>query len=190
MKTKNYLFGIAALALAVAIWLSGSCGAVPGKVTGGGTIPSTDGVPGDTANFGFNGDSCNFVAGNPSSIKGNFNYLDINAPGFQPGGVKMKGDVSEAAQCVFPLGGTLLDSACAICVALGFQGTLYGVVVNYRSTNPNFSGNGTIFACVADGGKGVNATSDSVAVGVVNGPFSGYFNFGPAQGNIQSHPCK
>src|SRR5262245_22761767 len=80
------------LLVAVAWGLSGCVLTFPGKVTGGGSIPSAGGS--GNANFGINADSCS------GTVKGHFNYHDMNAdPTTWPGGVKMNGDVTDVAQC-------------------------------------------------------------------------------------------
>lgn len=49
---------------------------LPGFVTGGGWIESADQIPGDHANFGFNGEQCDLA----SAPTGHFNFHDMSAP--------------------------------------------------------------------------------------------------------------
>ncbi len=172
MKTSHFLFAKAMFALVAVVGVSGCA---PGKVTGGGWIPSASGDPGDKANFGFNAAQCD-----PDAIRGQFNYHDQNAPLFAAGGgVKMNGPV------VAPGG---------LCVAFppcGCPAGSYWITVEYGSTNPNFPGDGVAVACVTDNGEGINATSaDMGSISVTSGPYTGYFNSGPVQGNIRAHDCK
>lgn len=163
------------------------CG-VPGKVTGGGWIPSS-GDDSKKANFGFNGNSCDGLA------NGHFNFHDKYADGFK-GGVKMNGEVMEAYECVGDIlidnpgcyVGTFPDALDFTCYALGFP--YYEIRVEYRSTNPRHRGEGMAIACIRDNGEGANATSsDEAYISVLSGPYVDYKNSGPVQGNIQSHPC-
>jgi hypothetical protein len=173
--------------LALGLILGFSACTSPGFVTGGGHLPSSDGVPGDKANLGFSGQQCDLS----QPATGNFNYHDTHAAP-QPGGVQMNGDVVDAAIC--SCGGSSTGSrACVFCVVVfgcpSNPSSVYGIDVNYRSTNSQFPGTGTAAACVIDNGEGVNATEDQAAVRVFTGPFAGYFDRGPAQGNIQAHSC-
>ena len=171
MKTSYFLFAKAVFALVAVVGVSGCA---PGKVTGGGWIPSTSGDPRDKANFGFNAAQCDADA-----IRGRFDYHDQNAAGFAAaGGVKMNGPVTamtglcETPPCPCPAGS-------------------YVITVDYGSTNPNFPGDGVAVACVTDNGEGINATSaDMGSISVTSGPYTGYFNSGPVQGNIRAHDCK
>ena len=181
MIKNSFIRGIALLAILGIAGLYG-CG-VPGKVTGGGFLENCDG---SKANFGFNASSCD------GYITGQFNYIDINAPFGD--GVKMNGKVVDAAECVDP---DLCNSTieCGYCKSLmkGYNGDLervYQVTVDYRSTNPRYRGKGKAIACVADNGEGINAVApDLAAIKVTSGPYKGYFNAGPIQGNIQAHDC-
>ena len=156
--------------------------AIPGKVTGGGTIPSTSGVSGNKANLGFIGDGCD-----PDNVAGSFNYHDKNAPGFQPGGVKVLGAVVEAGECALPNGDTTGNQACGLC---GDSAT-HGITALYRSTNPKQPGTGTVIACLTDNGEGANAGApDAGIIEVLSGPFAAYFNAGAVQGNVQVHSCE
>jgi hypothetical protein len=181
---KTQLLGIAIL---MGFGLSGC--AVPGKVTGGGSMPSASGVPGEKANLGFKAEQCalDVVA------SGQYNYRDDRAPGF-PGGVALNGAVLEAGECVSPNPSLPLDFACFVCTH-NFPGLpAYGFVVDYRSTNPNvpdiLPAGQTAVACVTDNGEGVKATSaDFGRIFVQTGPYAGYNNSGPIKGNIQRHEC-
>ena len=170
MKTSHFLLAKAMFLVAVV----GVSGCAPGKVTGGGWIPSTSGDPRDKANFGFNAAQCE-----EGVIRGRFDYHDHNAAGFAAaGGVKMNGPVTETT-------GLCGGPPCA-CAAGS-----YVITVDYDSTNPNFPGNGVAVVCVADNGAGINATSaDMGSLRVATGPYMGYANSGPVQGNIRAHDCK
>jgi hypothetical protein len=177
--------------------------AKPGAVTGGGWMPS-QACPGDLcgddecdskANFGFNASTCDSEPGCGSySIVGHFNYIDRDAVGYD-GGVKMNGFVVEAAECVDFYPGAEVE--CSFCKEAVYDEygcpdceRVYYVKVNYRSTNPRYRGTGVAIACVADNGEGINAiTADMAFVKAIEGPFDGYYNYGPVQGNIQAHEC-
>lgn len=163
---------------------------VPGFVTGGGWLPSADKIPGDHANFGLVGEQCDL--NQPPT--GHFNYHDIADPAYE-GGVKMNGTLADATKCVSGSPG-FVTNACHVCAAI--KGIVppgvspegvYGLDVNYRSTNPKCPGIGAAVVCVVDGGEGFNATADAAAVRVQTGPFAGYSNEGEVQGNIQAHLC-
>ena len=183
MRTRHDRFGLSVLAtvaLGVAIAGCSSGGPRPGpgsqfvpvKISGGGWIPSVMGLPAK-ANFGFNAAHCT-----ATTFSGNFNYHDKHARDFQPGGVKMNGAVVDATQCV--------DGPCAS----GCPKDSFEAVVEYRSTNPRFPGNGTARACVADNGEGSKAESDDRAlITVVDGIYAGYSNQGDVHGNIQLQGC-
>ncbi len=180
MKTSHFLLAKAMFALVAVIGVSGCAG--PGKVTGGGWIPSTSGDPGDKANFGFNAAQCDV-----GTIRGRFDYHDQNAAGFAAaGGVKMNGPVTETGLCgVAPFTGG------GPCGFLFCPDGSYVITVEYSSTNPNLPGDGTAFACVTDNGEGINATSADMGLVVVpTGPYAGYVNSGLVQGNIRAHDCK
>src|SRR5262245_24533001 len=151
----------------------------PMKMTGGGWIPSAADLPGAKANFGFNASHCTV-----DTFEGHFNYHDKSAPSFQPGGVKMNGDVVSAFLCT----GADCPPGCEVNSLVA--------EVEYRSTNPKFPGTGTARACVVDNGEGAHATAPDYAVITVgSGPFgpmrgrAGYANSGNVQGNIQFHDC-
>lgn len=151
-------------------------GFVGAKMTGGGWIPSSSGVQGHKANFGFNAAQC---VESVLAISGHFNFHDKHAPGFQPGGVKMNGSVVGVNLCS---PGPCPSSGCPV-------GSVE-VEVAYRSTNPRFPGLGTALACVEDNGEGAKATApDRGKIVVMDGPFEDYQNEGPVQGNIQAHTC-
>jgi hypothetical protein len=169
---------------------------LPGFVTGGGWIGSADEVPGHHANFGFNGEQCDL--NNPPT--GHFNFHDMSAPGY-PGGVKINGTLADATLCETDTsaspGAVEATQACQFCATLSNlvpQGVtpqgVYGLDVNYRSTNPRYPGVGAAIVCVADDGEGFNAAaSDGAAISITTGPFTEYTNQGPVQGNVQAHPC-
>ena len=175
-----------AIAIVTGLGLSGC--AVPGKVTGGGSMPSASGIPGEKATFGFKAEQCDFTV----AASGQYNYRDDAAPGF-PGGVAFNGAVLEAGKCVSPSVTAQLDFACVVC-AVNFPGLpADGFVVDYRSTNPNVADTlpvQTAVACVTDNGEGTKATSaDFGRIFVINGAYSGYTNSGPVKGNIQEQNC-
>jgi len=163
-----------------------------GFVTGGGWIQSADQVPGDHANFGFNGKQCDY----PSPPTGHFNFHDKSAPGFD-GGVKINGTLADATLCGTATSGPVGTNACQFCGSLTNlvpKGVtpegVYGLDVNYQSTNPRYPGVGAAVACVVDDGEGFNAAaSDGAAISITSGPFAHYVNQGPVQGNIQAHTC-
>jgi hypothetical protein len=177
MKKRDELSGIVILVLAAVVGLSGC--AQGGKVTGGGWIPSASGEAGEKANFGFNAEECT-----PDEVKGHFNYHDKALE------VKMNGPVIDAGECVEPFSNPNLSLSCLFCT-LTFPGLpAYGIEVAYRSTNPALPGTGNAIACVTDNGEGANATSaDLGRIFVLSGPYAGYQNAGPVQGNIQAHRC-
>jgi hypothetical protein len=155
--------------LPLVLALAAACGLCacdfPGRATGGGTIPSVSGMSGQKANFGFTAQWCD------GTYKGQFNFHDKDAFGFQPGGVKMSGEVTQAGKEAGGTGG-------------------YGISVSYTSRNPFFPGTGIAYIYVVDNGQGAKATSaDSVQLYVDSGPFAGYLNTGSVQGNIRLHDC-
>jgi hypothetical protein len=164
-----------ATAAAVVAMVAGC--ALPAKVTGGGTLP---GKVAGKANLGFNGELCS------GSVVGQFTYADGKS------GVKMNGDVVQAVECLDYEDQTT-DPAPAFCAATCLPAVglpAYGFEVNYRSTDPEQPGSGHAIACVVDNGQGLKATAaDEVVLVVVSGPFAGYHNKGPMQGNIKSHGC-
>lgn len=157
--------------LFVAVALSALLGACAGKVTGGGTFASSSGVAGQKANFGFIADSCDIDAGITSHV----NFHDKSAPGFQPGGIKFRGEVTGILH---------LPNA----VTTGDQ--TYLLTVAYQSTNPNFKGSGVATVVVVDNGQGAAALPDAANVTIESGPFAGATIEGYVSGNVQSHACE
>ena len=177
-KTKSLFFATLVLATVLATGCT-----VPGKVTGGGTIP---GIDGGIANFGFNTDSCE------GFITGRFEFHDKDIVAYE-NGVRMNGEVTDAGKC----SGQSSDDSVrnSYCETSYYENALgcaegYVVDVNYRSTNPRYPGSGAAVACVIDNGEGVNSTSsDAVWIHVSSGPYRDYYNKGGVEGNIQSHSC-
>jgi hypothetical protein len=183
MGKKIYVFGITIFVLISASWIVGCSegpgvpGGMPstGKTTGGGTIPSASGNEGEIANFGFNAALCDLA--NP--VEGKFNYHDKYAA--YPGGVKFNGDIVGFVIC----DDDPLTNDCHVCPEDSVEAE-----IAYRSTNPKNKGEGTAFACVVDNGEGVNEDPEDMGeVEVIDGPYAGYLNGGPVQGNIQAHIC-
>lgn len=189
MKKRTYVFGISIFVL---ISISGivGCGEGPGipggmpstgKTTGGGTIPSASGNEGEIANFGFNAALCDLA--NPA--EGNFNYHDKYAAAY-PGGVKFNGDIVGFVLC----DDNPATPDCTVCPEDSDGIMPVEAEIHYRSTNPKNKGEGTAFACVVDNGEGVNEDPEDMGeVEVMDGPYMGYSNGGPVQGNIQAHIC-
>jgi hypothetical protein len=148
------------------------------KFTGGGTIPSTDGVPADQANFGFNYKITNTIsgAGNANGV-----YQDPFDLTYPLGGVEFKftgllhGDASPTANYCFLHGG----------------GTGIGGVVNYTSQNSNYPGSGFFVLTACDAGQPAVTSGDWISVYVESGPYSvpsNYSNSGfLTGGNLKSH---
>lgn len=159
------------------------CDSVPAKVTGGGAIQSVSG-PGRPS-FGFTASSCN------GPVKGQFTYHDKDAPRFSAnGGLSMSGDVIEAGSCDPSQAIVMPPSACERCTAIcGGSPNLYAIMVGYQSTNPKIPGSGLAYACVVDNGEGSGSDGDSGTIDVYSGPYAGHFDWGPVEGNIQSHAC-
>ncbi len=179
MQNKSYLSGIVMLVGVALLGLSG-CTGNPGKVTGGGWIPSASGS-GGKANFGFNGQQCV-----PGQLKGEFDYHD------QPLGVKIHSTLVSASLCAGDSPGSIESAACGLCTEIGLPiGTTYGIDFTYRSTNPKIPGNGFAIVCVTDNGEGANAANpDVLAIAIPDGPYTGYSNLSYVQGgNIQQHKC-
>ncbi len=211
---KRYdIYSMVLLCLAVAFLASYGC--APIQINGGGTLPSTSGIAGDKANFGFYGNNCT-----PGAITGTFNYLDKKAPNWPNGGVKLNGVVVEVAKCSEGDNFSTTGIACGICNLQfcncpGWPGTLgtcvsnfladplgfcygmnpipnnlYGVGFQFTSTNPRYPGGGLGVACITDNGQGTKAINqDNVALIIVNGQYQGYMNQGPVQGNTATGPC-
>ena len=138
------------------------------KFTGGGTIPSTDGVSTDQANFGFT-----YKITNQSSGAGQAQgaYHDPYAPGYT-GGLALK-----FAGLLY--GDTSTQNYCA-------QNGISGVV-NYTSQNPSYPGSGQAFLKACDNGE-PGITNDALGIFVLNGPYTGYGDVGNLTGgNLQAH---
>jgi hypothetical protein len=187
MSGKNYLYGVV-IACMMAVVCTLGCSRdgggdptvfFPIKTTGGGFIEDDEGY---RANFGFNAAQC---AEEEEFLEGHFNYHDKNAEDFQPGGVKMNGEVMGFTVC----DDNPLTTDC-ICTAPSGE-MLVQATVEYRSTNPKMKGEGTAFACVVDRGEGSNEEDpgDEGIIEVMDGPFGGYMKMGEVQGNIQAHTC-
>ncbi len=190
--------------------------AIPGSVTGGGWIPSADGVAGDKANFGFSASQCDLS----QPATGNLNYHDKTSKFSAPGSVKLNGPILDAGQCVVnsacstdsdctaEAGGTCVVVSnqgycsypgegsvvgCGLCVvALGtpLPPKTYGFDVNYSSTNTAYPGSGVASVCVVDNGQGSKASAkDFAIIAVESGPYQGYANSGLVQGNISGTTC-
>jgi hypothetical protein len=151
-----------------------------GKVTGGGWMESASGS--GKANFGFNANSCDAYELEDEwvDVRGRFNYHDKNAD------IKMNGKVVSVMECLAPAE-NLLDAP--LCDVFCIGG--YVVEVDYRSTLTTNKGSGSARVCVWDNGEGANATaSDFAKFEALTGPFAGYMNSGPVQGNIKAHECE
>jgi len=206
--------GLLGIGLFAALTLTVSGCLIPGAVSGGGWIPSADGVSGDKANFGFSGQQCDLT----QPPTGNFNFHDKTSKFSAPGSVKMNGTLVDAGQCAISSCTTNADctqAADGTCITTGsglfcaypnnplIQGCLvcvgvfgaplptktYGLDVNYTSTNTAFPGTGTASVCVIDNGQGSNASEDQLAIVVESGPYGGYENSGSVQGNISAQTC-
>jgi hypothetical protein len=200
MKTKWHTFGmVLCLLVAPGLW---GC-SFPGFVSGGGTIPSADGVPGDKANFGFSAKQCD--TSQPPT--GNLNYND------KAKGVAFNGDITDAERCEScdlssiiacmecttdacrTACANTLNSLCARCVEISLRfstpaqssGELFGATFNFRSTNLSSQDSGTGIVCARDNGDG----NDWAAVQLTStGPFNNYQNSGIVQGNISGKTCQ
>jgi hypothetical protein len=183
------MYSIVTLCMAVAL---GSYGCAPIQVSGGGTLPSSSGGVKDKANFGFEGNSCT-----PGAIAGTFNYHDKKASDWPDGGVKLNGEVIEAAKCSEWDDSNNSGIACAICNTqfcncpywpydwgsciagvledpLGncpdmqdIPANLYGVAFRFESTNPRYPGSGMGVACIMDNGQGSKATDNDNLVLII-----------------------
>jgi len=180
---------LALLAIILSIFLE-ACG-VPTHVTGGGWIPSNSGD--GKANFGFNADACE----DPFKATGHFNFHDkkgLIANGASiMGGIKLNGKVVEASRCVADDPSLPVTSGCQVCESLlGIDGKIdyHALSATYDSTNPKALGSGIVYACAKDNGEGGKSSSDLAVITIVGGPFDGYINAGPVQGNIQQHRCE
>ena len=190
MRKKIYVFGVSVFAALSLLWIAG-CGNEPpgpgggmpstGKMTGGGTIPSASGNEAEIANFGFNAARCDAM--NP--VEGKFNYHDKYESSYE-GGVKFNGDIVGFILC----DDDPATNDCTVCPEDSDGIMPVEAEIDYRSTNPKFKGEGTAFACVVDNGEGVNEDPEDMGeIEVMDGPYMGYSNGGPVQGNIQAHIC-
>lgn len=178
MKNDNRVLGAL---IVVSAALAIGCG-VPGKVTGGGSIQSADGVSGDKAHFGFNGNQCDMSR----PAKGEIEYHDASFTAFNPKGVKLHGDMTSSELCV-PLGEGNYSPNCLTCGSPG----VYALGFTYQSTNPDVPGTGDGVACMVEAGPASGASQDYAAIVLFSGPFSGYINgYYPVQGNVQNHTCQ
>jgi hypothetical protein len=180
MNKEHYLLTLSVLILSTLLTLTGCLVTVPGKITGGGWIPSISGMEKEKASFGFNANSCEGL----SYAEGHFNFRDKYAD--FPGGVKMNGEILEAYECEEQESGT---STC-YCDGI-FEPPWHEISVYYRSTNPKRRGEGEAIICIKDNGEGENAVlADTAFAEVLSGPYVGYKNIGFVQGNVQSHECE
>jgi hypothetical protein len=111
----------------------------------------------------------------------------------------MDGWVTEAADCAVVDGNWDAKPLCLQCKAITAEASLTvaedgsglaALAADYWPTNPKNKGDGKLIACMDDNGEGAKAIADDViAVKVTKGPFKGYFNKGPVQGNIQQSSC-
>ncbi len=190
MNKEHYLLTLGILILSAVLGLTGCLVSVsvPGKVTGGGWMPSVSGMEKEKAIFGFNADSCDGL----DYVQGHFNFHDKYAD--WPGGVKMKGDILEAYMCELQSSDTA-TSTC-YCGAMLEDVPWHEITVEYRSTNPKYPGEGIAIVCIWDNGEGENAAlPDTARIEVLSGPYgpdSGerYQNEGFVKGNVQSHECE
>lgn len=137
------------------------------KFTGGGTIPSTDEVQGDQANFGFTYKVTDQETG---AGKTQGTYHDEFAPSYPLGGLELKFT-------------GLLSSASSGPCANGLKGT-----VSYTSQNSNYPGTGQALLKACDTGQPRNFPGDSIGIDVLSGPYNGYSNEGLLTGgNLQAH---
>jgi hypothetical protein len=156
------------------------CG-VPGKMTGGGFMPSSDGVEGHKAVFGFNGQQCDMT----KSATGHLEYHDPYAARFGSAGVKLSADVASTLRCVDSAPLSYPVAECRYCGR-----DAYVIRFSYSSSMPGLNGSGQGWMCAWDRGEGSNAADDFALINLSDGPFAGYGNIGPTQGNLQSHECK
>lgn len=183
------VYRIVLLCLAAAL-VSYGCARM--QANGGGTLASTSGQVKDKANFGFEGNSCT-----PGVTTGTFNYHDKRAPGWPDGGVKLNGEVIEAAKCSDWDYSNTSGIACGICnlqfcncpswpddwesCVSGFLSdpfgycqdmapvpdNLYGAAFQFQSTNPRYPGSGIGVACLTDNGQGKKVTDKDHLVLIV-----------------------
>lgn len=197
MNKKRFLLGPVLLFLAA----SGLCGcAVPGQVTGGGTMPSS--TQGYKAVFGFSGDSCD------GQLTGHITYVDKNAPDFS-GGIQMRStQILEAKLCNGSSTTGTYSEACTLCgnflaslnISVPPPATappMYAVLFDYASTNsavPTPTPAPAALVCAIDNGQGASATSEDFVLIAAQPPFGtdsngSILNSGYAQGNIKAHSC-
>lgn len=157
MKTKRACTAIALLAV---IGLAGCTGIY----TGGGSIPSASGVPGEIATFGFSihvandGVDCDTI----ESVKGQFQYVDHGT------GVSFHARIVEHA--------FVIDGADVFLAFLG-EYSVRGKPA------------GRVLIRVEDHGQDSN--TDFIWLSVLDGPLAPYFNAGTFEnGNIKYHPDK
>jgi hypothetical protein len=139
------------------------------KFTGGGTIPSTDDVQGDLANFGF---TYKVTDQSTGAGKTQGTYHDQFAPDYPLGGLELRftGLLSS-------------DTGSSPCAATALKGT-----VSYTSQNSNYPGSGQAILKACDFGQPRNFPSDNLGIEVLSGPYSGYSNEGfLTGGNLQAH---
>jgi hypothetical protein len=189
MNKEHYLLTLGILILSAVLGLTGCLVSVsvPGKVTGGGWMPSVSDVEKEKATFGFNADSCDGL----EYAQGHFNFHDKYASDFPewPGGVKMKGDILEAYKCELQSSDT--NTSTCYCGAMLEDIPWHEIRVQYRSTNPKCPGEGEAIVCIWDNGEGENAElPDTARIEVWSGPYVGYQNEGFVKGNVQSHECE
>lgn len=169
------------------------------KLTGGGKIPSQDGVATDNAVFNVSGDNCGTTANLEACefpAAGHVNYKDPTATTYADnGGVAFHGDISEIDPCVsdLPSFSCLESEACAACFNEFPEFIVgYASAVSYTSTNTDFAGSGNAYVCLISPGQGPNNASaeDLVGIVVTSGPYGGYTNEGAIlHGNINSINC-
>lgn len=95
MKLQDFSNSVIMSLLLLALGASGCVGVERGSVTGGGWIPSADGVSGHKANFGFTVSHCDLTL--PPT--GSFNYHDKTSKFSAKGSVKLIGSLVDAGKC-------------------------------------------------------------------------------------------
>jgi hypothetical protein len=200
MANRMVLKAATGFILSVLMALFGGC-ALQVRATGGGQMPSADGVTGDNAVFTVSGNNCGTTPnedGYEFPSTGNVNYQDLTDLTYP--GLRFHGTVSQIDQCLFSTlenSGTPPD-ACAACSPDYLPGAKllggYGAEVSYTSTNPSLPGSGTAWVCLIAPGQGPNnaIADDWVVVEMVgdNGPYADYVNVGPLlHGNINAINC-
>lgn len=195
MSVRNVLNLLAVATCAITL---AGC-AEPGFFSLGGTIPTENlGKTGTRykANFGGFIDACDL-----ENVNGHVTYQDKYA---STGEIRLEGLVTNAAECVaFSVSG--LEAGCLQCrqwiqEATGEappnvpeEGYLGYAEIRYRSQDTKTFGksnNGIAYVCVADFGEGSKAPkSDFLLLNITSGPYEGYRNYGPVQGNINHEGC-